>query len=259
MEELKITLVQTRQFWENKSANLEHFTHFLEKIGETDLVLFPEMFHTGFSMNAENLAEEYKTSLAKEWLVESAKKFKTALYTSFICKENGHYFNRGVFVLPDGRITIYDKKKLFTLAKEEQHYTAGNKKGIVKYKGFNLLLTICYDLRFPEIQRNRMISANEAEYDVILNVANWPERRNSHWKTLLRARAIENQCFIAGVNRVGEDENQLQYSGDSAIIGPFGEELSNIKAYEETFETIQIHKQRLIEVREKLNFLKDQS
>jgi len=257
MESLKITLVQTIQHWENKEKNLLHFSQHLDKIDTTDLVLFPEMFHTGFSMNAENLAEEFTDSLAVRWLTSQAIQRKIAIYTSFICKENGHYFNRGLFVFPDGKMEIYDKRKLFTLAKEELHYSPGKSEKIVEYKGFKLFLSVCYDLRFPEIQRNKMVSERTAKYDVLLNVANWPERRNFHWKSLMIARAIENQCYFVGVNRVGTDENQLSESGDSRLLDPFGVEISHLPAGEEAVETIEITKEKLFTIREKMNFLKD--
>jgi len=258
MQDLKVTLIQTSQFWEDKSANLAHFEQLLPKAGTTDLVLLPEMFHTGFSMKAGELAEDFESSFAMDWLKEKAKRHQTAIYTSFICKAENHFFNRGVFVFPDGNVTVYDKRKLFTLAKEEQHYSAGTVEQIVEYKGFRLLLSICYDLRFPEILRNRMVSETEAKYDVLLNVANWPERRSFHWKSLLLARAIENQCFLIGVNRIGTDEHELVYSGDSIALDPLGQALSMIQPHQETVETVTLRREVLYEVREKLNFLKDQ-
>lgn len=257
MEALTVTLIQTTQFWEDKTANFEHLDKHFEKIGTTDLVLLPEMFHTGFSMNAVDLADDYSESVAMKWLQEKATNYSTAIYTSFICKDNNRYVNRGVFVFPSGEVKIYDKRKLFTLAKEELSFSAGEEEQLVEYKGFKLFLTICYDLRFPEIQRNEMLSANEAKYDVLLNVANWPERRSVHWKSLLVARAIENQCYMIGVNRVGEDENQLVYSGDSAVYSPLGQLLTTIKPHQEQVETVVLKKSVLYEIREKLNFLKD--
>lgn len=258
MDTLRVTLVQTEQYWENKETNLQHFEQLIQNIDQTDLILFPEMFHTGFSMNATKLADVYGDSIAMKWLLKQAKLNDAAIYTSFICKEQGKYLNRGVFVRPDGEVSIYDKIKLFTLAKEEQHYSSGSKEQIVEWRGFKIKLTICYDLRFPEIQRNRMVSSNDTEYDVLLNVANWPERRSLHWKTLLKARAIENQSFVVGVNRVGEDENALSYSGDSMVIGPFGEILSSIGPNQEVVETVFLQKETLFHIRERLNFLKDQ-
>lgn len=257
MEKMNVTLVQTQQFWEDKQANFNHLDQLLQSIPSTDLILIPEMFHTGFSMNAKELAEEYTESDALKWLQDKVKETHSAIYTSFICRENGMYYNRGVFIYPDGKIVTYDKRKLFTFAKEEEHYTAGSQQKIVEYKGFKILLTICYDLRFPEIQRNKMLNDKEAMYDIALNVANWPSRRNLHWKTLLRARAIENQCIMIGVNRVGKDKNDLDYSGDSAIIDPFGQYLTDIQADKESVTTVEIAQQPLIDVRQKMNFLKD--
>lgn len=257
MESLSVTLIQTSQFWEDKAANLRHFDAHFKTIGKTDLVLLPEMFHTGFSMNVETLAEDFSDSLAVHWLKDKAIHYQVAIFTSFICKEINRYVNRGLFVYPDGEMVIYDKRKLFTLAKEELSFSAGSEEVIVDYKGFKLFLSICYDLRFPEIQRNEMISEMEAKYDVLLNVANWPARRSLHWKSLLIARAIENQCFLVGVNRVGTDENELEYSGDSVAYSPLGQALSAIEPNKEQVETVVLKKSVLYEVREKLNFLKD--
>lgn len=257
METLRVTLVQSSQFWEEKHANFAHFDVHFAQIGETDLVLLPEMFHTGFTMNVKPLAEEYSESSALKWLKDKAITHQTAIYTSFICRENDLFFNRGVFVYPNGETVIYDKRKLFTLAKEDEHYTAGTSEKIVSYKGFKFLLSICYDLRFPEILRNKMLNAAEAKYDVLLNVANWPERRSLHWKSLLIARAIENQCFLVGVNRVGTDKNELTYSGDSVAYNPFGQNLSNITPSIEQIETVILEKSTLLEIRQKLNFLGD--
>ncbi len=257
METLRVTLVQSSQFWEDKRANFAHFDAHFTQIGETDLVLLPEMFHTGFTMNVKPLAEEYNESSALLWLKNKAITHQTAIYTSFICRENDLFFNRGVFVYPNGETVIYDKRKLFTLAKEDENYTAGTAEKIVLYKGFKFLLSICYDLRFPEILRNKMLNPTEAKYDVLLNVANWPERRSLHWKSLLIARAIENQCFLVGVNRVGTDENGLTYSGYSVAYTPLGQNLSNITPSIEQIETVILEKSTLLEIRQKLNFLDD--
>jgi predicted amidohydrolase len=254
MQDLKVTLVQANQIWEDKSANLNNYSHLLEGV-DTDLIILPEMFQTGFSMQVEKLGESMEGE-SVQWLKDCAKKNAAAIYTSLIVKENNSYYNRGLFVFPDGTINIYDKRKSFGLANETEHYTPGNNESIVDYKGWKFQLQICYDLRFPEIVRNGIDSNQSPKYDVILYVANWPEKRSSHWNALLNARAIENQCYVIGVNRVGSDANGLTYSGNSKMINALGSE-HEIEPYKETVETFVMHKDELNETRKKLPFLKD--
>ncbi len=256
MSHLKVSLVQCKQFWEDKQKNLDHYDSLLQKIGETDLILLPEMFHTAFSMNTELLGEDCSDSLALSWLKKTANNKKSAIYTSFIAKEGGKYFNRGVFVEPNGTVHFYDKRKLFTLAKEDLFFSAGEKQVIVDYKNWKINLQICFDLRFPEVSRNR-IKQNVIDYDLCLYVANWPEKRAAHWKALLQARAIENQCFLIGLNRVGEDAKSLTYSGDSAAYSPYGEKLSGNFAFQENIIEVNLSKDSLEEIRSSLNFLQD--
>ncbi len=256
MQNLKVALVQANQIWENKSDNLSHFTRLLESVSDVDLIILPEMFHTGFSMNVEQLAESTTDSVGLEWLKLTAKNKNSAIYTSLIIKENGNYFNRGVFVEPDGALHNYDKRKLFGLAGESDFFEAGKSETIVSYKNWNLQLQICYDLRFPEIVRNSLSSNQSTSYDVILYVANWPEKRISHWKTLLAARAIENQCNVIGVNRVGEDGTGLMYSGESMFIDPLGNEMI-LPKNEEIIQIVTLSKEELIKTRKMLPFLKD--
>ena len=222
MQDLKVALVQANQVWENKQENLNHLSKILEDIDAVDLILLPEMFHTGFSMQAQLLAEETESSIGVEWLRETAKKHSSAMYTSLIIKEKERFYNRGVFVFPTGEIKTYDKRKSFGLAGEDEIYTAGEKESIVRYKEWNFQLQICYDLRFPEIVRNRILSEGFPAYDVILYVANWPEKRKEHWNTLLKARAIENQAYVLAVNRVGSDNKDQVYSGNSVAIDALG-------------------------------------
>lgn len=255
MQDLRITLVQANQIWEDKEANLKHYETLLSSVTETDLILLPEMFQTGFSMNAEQLAEKMEDSSSISWLKQQAKEKKAAFYTSLIIEEQGKYYNRGVFIDPTGTITCYDKRKLFGMAEESIHFTAGSKEVIVEYLGWKINLQICYDLRFPENIRNGELEGKPL-YDLLLYVANWPERRIHHWSTLLPARAIENQCYVAGVNRVGTDDTGLSYSGQSKLINLLGEELSNLSDYESviTYSINYVNQQLL---REKLPFLKD--
>lgn len=257
MQDLRITLVQAEQVWEDKKANLAHFSELLRDIPGTDLILLPEMFHTGFSMHAEQLAESMRDSLGIDWLKATAQSKNCAVYTSLIIRENGHFYNRGIFMFPDGNYVIYDKRKTFGLAGEDKIYAAGTKETIVDYKGWKINLQICYDLRFPEIVRNSLDPANQnARYDVILYVANWPERRSLHWKTLLQARAIENQCYVAGVNRIGTDIHDLSYSGDSMIIDALGNVTASPVHVENVFHFI-LNSENLEQTRLKLPFLKD--
>ncbi len=256
MQDLTITLVQANQRWEDKEANLSNYDQLLKNVSNTDLIVLPEMFHTGFSMKTEKLAETMNNSMGISWLKHTAYSKKTAIYTSLIIKERNCFFNRGVFVEPSGKISVYDKRKCFGLAGEDKFFNAGNQESIVSYKHWKFQLQICYDLRFPEIVRNRITANDEAAYDVILYIANWPERRNIHWKTLLKARAIENQSYVVGVNRVGIDGSQLSYSGDSAVIDALGYENTLSEGIEE-FKSIIISKQNLDDVRATLPFLKD--
>lgn len=257
MQDLKITLLQCHQYWEDKVQNLAYFETLLQQVSATDLILLPEMFHTGFSMNVQVFAENNENSMALNWLKEKAKEKNAAFYTSFIAEEVGNFYNRGVFVYPSGEIVFYNKRKLFTLAKEDESFTAGEKQVIVSYKNWNINLQICFDLRFPEISRNKLNEQNVSDYDLCLYVANWPERRAPHWKALLLARAIENQCFVAGLNRIGTDGHDLTYSGDSMIYTPLGEKLVGDFPSEEKIISCTISKTNIEEIRQKLNFLKD--
>lgn len=256
MQDLNVTLVQANQRWEDKEANLRHYTELLANIGTTDLVLLPEMFHTGFSLSAERLADPANDSVGIRWLQEQARAIHAAFYTSLMVNDGRRHYNRGVFVFPDGRVSTYDKRKTFGLAGEDKVYTAGTSETIVSYKGWNIQLQICYDLRFPENARNRLIPGGTAAYDLLLYVANWPARRNVHWKSLLPARAIENQCWVAAVNRVGEDGNALAYSGNSMFVDALGNVFECVDDIEEV-KTMRLSFDELMKVRKALPFLKD--
>lgn len=256
MQDLRVAMVQANQIWEDKEGNIAHFEELIADLTEVDLILLPEMFHTGFSMNAEQLAEKMETSFGLEWLRKSAKSKNSAIYTSLIIEENDKFYNRGVFVLPDGSIFVYNKRKTFGLAGEDKIYTAGNNEIIVDYLGWKLQLQICYDLRFPEIVRNRIAPNHLPTYDVILYVANWPQRRNVHWKTLLVARAIENQCYVIGVNRVGKDANDLNYSGDSMFVDALGQD-DPCEIGKEDVKVVTLSMTNLEAIRKALPFLKD--
>ncbi len=255
MHDLKVTLVQADQAWEDKSTNLENYEKLLKSVS-TDLIILPEMFHTAFTMNADAYAEEIIDSPGINWLQQLAAEKDAAVYTSLIIKENGSNYNRGVFVYPDGKFSVYDKRKTFTLAGEDKFYASGGKETIVDFKGWKIQLQICYDLRFPEISRNKIFSNHSAAYDVLVYVANWPMKRSVHWKSLLQARAIENQCYVIGVNRVGLDANDHVYSGDSRVVDALGE-VDELAVNKETVKTIVLNKNKLVKTREILPFLKD--
>ncbi len=254
MQDLKVTLVQLDQVWEDKAANFAKYNSIFERLEPTNLIVLPEMFQTGFSMNVEELAEIWEDSPSLQYLQNWSSKLNAAFYTSLMILENGKFFNRGVFVKPTGEISIYDKRKSFSLGGESLHFTAGNKERIVEYLGWRINLQICYDLRFPEIARNFLI--NELpKYDALLYVANWPSKRAHHWKSLLIARAIENQSYVIGVNRYGTDGNNLDYSGDSTTINPIGE-IDNMIS-EEGYFSLVLEKEVLFQARKNLPFLKD--
>jgi predicted amidohydrolase len=260
MEKLIFTTIQSNLHWENKSANLEVFEKKILGINEkTNIVLLPEMFSTGFSMQPELFAETMDGETVN-WMRHLSKQKNIILGGSMMVTENGEYYNRFVWMQPNGQYGYYDKRHCFSLAGEDQHYASGNKRTIASVGGWKINLQICYDLRFPVWSRQQL-QQNEQneflpEYDVLVYVANWPERRNHAWKTLLQARAIENQCFVIGVNRIGNDGNNIYHSGDSMVVDPLGEVLYH-KAHEEDVHTITIEKNKLSDIRSRLPFWKD--
>ncbi|MCG6910661.1 MAG: amidohydrolase [Deltaproteobacteria bacterium] len=218
MQDLDVTIVQCELVWEDAAANLALFERrFKESVGRTDLVVLPEMFTTGFSMNAEKLAEEM-TGETVAWMRETALAGKTAVTGSFIARDAGRFYNRLIWVQSDGTLHVYDKKHLFRMSGEHEIYSAGDKNITLVLKGWRIRPFICYDLRFPSWTRNV-----DNAYDAAVFVANWPAPRSMHWRTLLRARAIENLSYVIGVNRIGKDGNGRMYDGCSSIIGPAGE------------------------------------
>ena len=250
-EDLTISIIQTELAWENKEANFKHFDELINAIEiDTDLIVLPEMFSTGFSMNAENLYDKPEGKTLK-WMHNHAKNKNAVITGSAIIKDGGNYCNRLFFVEPNGDYKTYDKKHLFTLAGENKHYTAGQDKLILDYKGWKICPMICYDLRFPVWIRN------QEDYHLLIFVANWPAMRVKAWDTLLQARAIENMAYTIGVNRVGEDGNGFPYCGHSAIYDALGKKITT-NLFEKAFvETKTLSKNDLIETREKLGFLKD--
>jgi len=252
MSSLNVCIIQSSLHWENHQANLNMFEEKIEQIkAGTELVVLPEMFTTGFSMNPTQLAEDMNGQTV-EWMKRIATEKRIILTGSIIIKENDQFYNRLIWMLPNGEFGMYDKHHLFSYAEEDKHFSAGNKRLITSVKGIKINTQICYDLRFPVWSR----LAAENEYDVLLYVANWPERRNHAWKTLLQARAIENQCVVIACNCVGEDGNGIKYSGDSCIINPLGEILVS-KEYEEDFLYYSIQKSDIEIVRSQFPFAKD--
>ncbi len=243
--QLQISLVQSSLQWENIDANLQHFDTLLEEIPPTtDLIVLPEMFNTGFTMNAQKVAEKMNGKTL-QWLQIQAQKRNAAITGSLVIEENGLYYNRLVWMFPNGTYHTYDKRHLFRMAREHETYTAGDKCLVVNYKGWKIRPLICYDLRFPVWSRNR----NNA-YDVLIYVANWPQVRAYIWSNLLQARAIENLAYVIGVNRVGMDANQFAYSGDSALVDFAGKVVWS-QANEETIAHLTLSKPKLEEFRKR--------
>ncbi|MCB0698017.1 MAG: amidohydrolase [Chitinophagaceae bacterium] len=251
MAQLKFTLIQPGMAWEDKQANLQQYEGYLASVNEKmEVVVLPEMFSTGFSMAPERLAETME-GFTVQWMKDIARKYGCILTGSLIIEEDGNYYNRMLWVQPDGKIGQYDKRHLFGYANEDEHYTAGEKRLIVSVKGIRICLLVCYDLRFPVWARNK-----DGEYDVLLYVANWPERRSLAWKTLLQARAIENLSYVIGVNRVGTDGNDIAYSGDSSVFGPLGEQIWQHTG-KAVCHTITIDSDMVASARQHFSFLDD--
>ena len=254
MNTISITLIQSDLAWEDKAANLLQFEKKINSIKEaSQIIVLPEMFSTGFSMKPSVLAEKMDGETV-QWMKRIAAEQKKIITGSVIIEEDQQYFNRLLWVLPNGTVGVYDKRHRFAFAGEDNFYTAGNKRLITSVNGWKINTQICYDLRFPVWARQQ--SKEEPEFDVLLYVANWPERRSHAWKSLLIARAIENQCYVIGVNRVGKDGNGIEHSGDSILIDPLGEVLYT-KAQIEEISTHELSKEKLLEVRSKFPFWKD--
>lgn len=250
MSHLRVSLIQSPLYWENPSLNRQMFAWKIRDLsGEADLIVLPEMFTSGFTMNPAKVAESPDGPTA-EWLLELSHETGAAIAGSAVIREGEHYFNRLLWAEPDGRLRHYDKRHLFTLAGEDQHYRAGESHLLLEWKGWTICPLVCYDLRFP------VWSRNTGDYDLLLYVANWPETRRRHWRHLLLARAIENQACVLGVNRVGRDENGHLYSGDSAIIDHQGQTLVQA-SHAETTLSATLDLEALRQYRQRLPFLQD--
>ncbi len=247
---MKIALIQISLFWENPNKNRAYLNEKINSISQyVDLIVLPEMFTSGFTMNPKEVSETMQGETIL-WLKETAKSKNCAITGSLVIKENGNYYNRLVFVYPTGEIQTYDKRHLFTLAGEDEVYTSGKSKLIIDYKGFKICTLICYDLRFP------VFSRNVEEYDMLIYVANWPKPRINAWNILLKARAVENMSYVIGVNRVGLDDNNLEYVGHSQAVDFLGNYIQEPKETEEIF-IVNLDKETLLETRKKLAFLDD--
>lgn len=252
MDSIRISIVQTDIVWENKQENLRLLREKLQNLcGTTEIVVLPEMFSTGFSMQSHILAEpdsgETITTL-KEW----AHLYQTAICGSYIATDKGQFYNRAFFLTPTGEEFYYNKRHLFGIGNEPEHFSPGNQRLIIPYKGWNICLLICYDLRFPVWSRNV-----KNEYDLLIYVANWPTSRRLVWDTLLCARALENQSYVCGVNRVGTDGYQLNYNGGSAIYSALGKKVASLPDNADSFTTSTINLPALQQFREKFPTWKD--
>lgn len=250
-DELHIVGIQADLFWENPAKNLASFEEKINSLPKnTDLVVLPETFTTGFTMNPEKVAEKMNGN-AVSWMVKMAIENQFAITGSLVINHDNNYYNRLVFVHPSGKIETYDKRHSFTLVGEHKVYTSGKEKLMVAYKGWKICPLICYDIRFPVWARNT------ENYDLLIFMANWPVTRITAWNSLLKARAIENMSYVIGVNRVGKDVHNYEYSGNSLVIDYLGEELSKLPKNEVGIVNASISKKHQQKVREKLGFLND--
>ncbi|MEQ8924409.1 MAG: amidohydrolase [Fulvivirga sp.] len=246
MQDLKVTLIQSELHWQDSGANLAMFEEKIWQIEEgADLIILPEMFNSGFTMNAKDVAEPMNFTTFK-WMKQMAAQTKAVITGSFVVNDNGNYFNRLIWMRPDGSWEKYDKRHLFRMADEHSHYSPGKDKILVELKGWKILPLICYDLRFPVWSRQK----KDEQYDLLLYVANWPAPRVNAWDTLLKARAIENLSYSIGVNRIGEDGNGVPYNGHSAIYDGKGQTLCECREAE-MIKTVTLSKKDLVDFREK--------
>ena len=250
-DKLHVVGIQANLIWENPTKNIASFEDKLKHLPEnTDLVVLPEMFTSGFTMHPEKVAEKMNGNTIS-WMQKIAIEKQIAITGSLVIEENNNYYNRLVFAHPSGEIETYNKRHSFTLAGEDKVYTSGTKKLIITYRGWKICPLICYDLRFPVWARNT------DNYDLLIFMANWPAKRITAWDTLLKARSIENMCYTIGVNRIGLDANNYEYSGNSLIIDFLGEEISSLPKNEVGFVSAILNKKSQDLVKEKLGFLND--
>lgn len=245
---MKTVILQNDILWADPAGNIRKADAAISSSPDADLYILPEMFSTGFCTSPEGIAESDGATL--EWMKKKAAQCGAAIAGSVAIKEDGNFYNRFYFVKPDGDVVSYDKKHLFTYGKEHETFTAGDRRVIVEYLGVRILLEICYDLRFPVWSRNR------GDYDMIIYVASWPASRISAWNSLLVARAVENQCYVAGVNRVGTDPSD-SYSGGSVIVDPYGNVIARCQDGIESYSEAEIDMELLEAFRRKFPVLND--
>ncbi|MEQ8910450.1 MAG: amidohydrolase [Vicingaceae bacterium] len=254
MKNITVSLLQTELVWEDAKVNRQNFEKHFQSLSQTDLILLPEMFTTGFTMNSSGVAEGMEGP-SMEWMHQQAEKQKAVVCGTLIIEENKQYFNRLIWMQPNGQYAHYDKRHLFRMANEDQHFSPGKERLVVELKGWKICPLICYDLRFPVFSRNLFKTDQrsyvEPEYDLLLYVANWPAPRVEAWKKLLFARAIENQVYVLGLNRIGKDGKGIDYSGGSLILDAKGESIWEAKDNQECIQTEQLSWKELEEFRKK--------
>jgi omega-amidase len=256
MQDLKVALVQSDIIWENIPTNLSAFSQKLDMIHyQPHLIVLPEMFSTGFTMNVEKCAETI-TGSALVWMKEKAKSMNCTITGSLLITDDGKYYNRMFWVRPDGNFDFYNKRHLFSMANEQHRISQGKDKTITTLNGWSFNLQICYDLRFPVWSKNNLTNG-KFDYDVLVYVANWPEVRSHAYKSLLTARAIENQCYVIWVNRVGYDNNHVFHSGDSMVIDPSGKIIVQASPGKEETLPVTLSGSLLTEIRDKFRFSSD--
>jgi len=252
-QDLKIHLLQADLFWENKAKNLAIFDSMISNILQSDLIILPEMFSTGFTNNSKEYCEPMNGPTV-EWMKKTAEAADSAICGSAIIQHDHHIFNRFLFIQPDGSISFYDKKHLFAMARENNYYAPGDSQILIEYKSWKICPMVCYDLRFPIWSRRR---ENDFNYDLLIYVASWPKARINAWTTLLKARSIENMSYCAGLNRIGSDHNKLEYPGASIVVDPLGKVISETDLNKEQVIEATLEKQILINNRLKLPFQSD--
>ena len=256
MQDLTISLVQAELAWEDKESNLCHFEELISGINEsTDLIVLPEMFNTGFTMDALKNAEEMD-GMTLQWMANVAHKKNVMLIGSMIMHEDDQYFNRLVCIEPDGNYKYYDKKHLFRMGDEHKHYTAGNKRLVIRVKGWKIMPLVCYDLRFPVWSKNAYRDG-KYEYDLLIYIANWPTPRIQSWRQLIIARAIENMAYAAGVNRIGHDGNDYEFNGQSLVATPEANVAAQAEDNKEEILNVTLQAGLLQKLRDKLGVGKD--
>ena len=247
---LNISLIQASLFWENTEKNLSHFSALISLVKETDIILLPEMFNTAFCPRACHLAETMSGKTVS-WMQQISKQKKCAIAGSLMIEENGKVYNRLLWISKNGEISIYNKRHLFSLIKEDKSLSQGKERLIIEVDGWRICPLICYDLRFPVFSRNNV------DYDILIYLANWPNKRIDAWDTLLKARSIENQCYTIGVNRIGEDGNKVLFNGHTKVFDIFGQELLSAIENKEEVLQIEISLEDLKLKRKQMNFLQD--